>query len=1142
MSINKELPLLIDSKITPSSEHKDKWCPMKQAVNFIRNIRTSKVDEKGAARQYLTLVSGIPTPWARAKIFNYAIAYISNKNPQDEDTGLIRYFEMLVDEWKGLLAAIAIKPDRFTFSAPVTLADDPARLSPYPFLNTLGTMLFEDKPYWIHTKEQNRNNPKIQLLYYNNKLVGATSPFTIFFTGVNYGNIAPDCADIPWFDREQGMFINPDESIKRDGENLQKLFIFVNNIIKNHEDYKQAITENFGDDRRPDLLFVNRMIEVLSKWSDRLRELAIRETNKELSENGGVLPHLKQLEGPLSILLRNEFKVYWNSNSFSKKPDAGSKIIESLDDLFIPGDYIAGWNDSTGRMDEGAVYYLKVKDYQDNNAPVSYFALPLSKLGLEIFGNSLKEMLQGGMADDSKLSLTAEIKKDNHDILAVKLTIEVDGEKVPKDKEFQIRWIGSNRKVMIWPNFVSNIWNKYYLYSEYPSNEKGTCFIPEYKTGFKGGKTIDLPKTQDGQPIYPVKHLVKYPIGEVSSDSHHYEILQSEVPFERFRTEINEKGETIEAGYLVIKDKFIEDKTSDKVFNENSKAIIGFDFGSNNTCVNYAVNTGNAQPIPFSNRRVMIVGHENESGRLAESDELLFFSNEGTFGNNGQVKSWLHEHDIEYIQEGTADEIAGGVPVNEKNICVVEMTEEKIRTQVGNLYYDMKWLSTESGINKKTAFIKTLWTQICADLYAQGQVPETLRWSYPSSMITADVNNYSRLFNSLAARDMPFVSSAEIPRVETEKRTESEAVCSYALTMNFEPTSDQFVVGIDVGGSTSDILIIGKGSLDGGAGTDNILYSQSSVRLAAGVFFKAIINSPSFRRALVNFHKSGKTRIHVENIEEIIDSTNKAKGPYFLNNIFDQLQGEREFYEFYDDMFRNVPYVFTIPAYVTGLLVCYSGMLTANVIRKQGLEDKIKYAVVQPFGKGGRLFDWMNLFDKDVVYEFYSKCFSLGMNNDAVKLKFHKITPDNKSEVSKGLVAEHKIVKDENENYEVWGEAGVKYIRSGEVLELGEFDNIDSSLFENVENFDFTASGEVFRKYMDILSDLLNHKLGVLKDSSALYETENLRYITSFFRNDREYRKVQNEKDKKSVYSMPILIAEGLHYLEEVIIPKIFNR
>ena len=74
-------------------------------------------------------------------------------------------------------------------------------------------------------------------------------------------------------------------------------------------------------------------------------------------------------------------------------------------------------------------------------------------------------------------------------------------------------------------------------------------------------------------------------------------------------------------------------------------------------------------------------------------------------------------------------------------------------------------------------------------------------------------------------------------------------------------------LGIDVGGSTSDILLIAKNPQDSNKPS---LFRESSVRLAAGVFFDAVIKSEQFRQALVDFHEGHNTNVHIENIKDVL--------------------------------------------------------------------------------------------------------------------------------------------------------------------------------------------------------------------------------------------------------------------------------
>lgn len=57
-------------------------------------------------------------------------------------------------------------------------------------------------------------------------------------------------------------------------------------------------------------------------------------------------------------------------------------------------------------------------------------------------------------------------------MLAVSLVVEIDGESVTlNDREYKIQWVQNQGKVIAWPNFVSEKWNKYYLFSEYTDGD-----------------------------------------------------------------------------------------------------------------------------------------------------------------------------------------------------------------------------------------------------------------------------------------------------------------------------------------------------------------------------------------------------------------------------------------------------------------------------------------------------------------------------------------------------------------------------------------------------------------------------------------------------------------------------------------------
>ena len=99
------------------------------------------------------------------------------------------------------------------------------------------------------------------------------------------------------------------------------------------------------------------------------------------------------------------------------------------------------------------MYYLRVPDLSDGSC--SYFSLPLSEQGIDIFKNSLSSLL-GYSSTSGNTKLTAKINDAGQ--LAVTLVVEIDGEPVTLNKrEYKIQWMTSNGRVILWPNFVLSL-------------------------------------------------------------------------------------------------------------------------------------------------------------------------------------------------------------------------------------------------------------------------------------------------------------------------------------------------------------------------------------------------------------------------------------------------------------------------------------------------------------------------------------------------------------------------------------------------------------------------------------------------------------------------------------------------------------
>lgn len=1126
--------LLIKSYTTLTTGTQGNWNDLNMASSYIQGIQTGKILEDVSADKIAALISGVPTPWARAKLFKFALGTLANPDPAISNSGLTQFYEMLHGEWRGLLALMALYSDRIRISKPVVMN---AKGGDYEIASAFGRMLFNDKDIWSNQDVLAKDpdaQPYIHLLYYKDQLIGGTSPLTGVFTGVNYSNLN-GMDDISWY--RNGKLEDPMPYLSP--EQLQKLYLFVKNMNGNLDAFENKVNQFRQDEQRVNIDGFKSMSrdwesEILQKAHGNLR-------------NMGPIPTYGALSCPFNVLFCSDVPVYMKPDfTFTYVNGTDYQKIGDIQNLLSSDSYVLGWAEDAEqrqKRSEAPVYYLQVKDLHSGS--MCYFTIPLSEMGIDIFKNRFAELLDYNAGGNSHI--TASIS-DNGDMLSVSMVVEIDGESVTLNtREYQIEWMEDMGRVIMWPNFVSDRWNKYYMYTEFTADAKNR-FQPIFK--FEGNIIRDgnekfftpqyeaAPNEELGVNIKP---LITYPAGKVE-DLPKYNIIAADKPFEGLLATVQKGGHDERAGYLMLRHSIIKDLSS---IDMKSTAVVGIDFGSNNTCVYYNANDRGAMPVQFENNRAVLVGNENDNKKAnAGNDELLFFTNYPA--ENGQLKSWLHEHDSRYNCYNQSEEVAGGVPVNRPNVVVREMDEFEIKTQAGILHYNMKWLDNQKGLEKKRAYLKSIWLQTCAFLYKNKIRPEEISWSHPGSMMESDVNDYDKIFNDL--QKIYPITTGRKPEINESYPTEAEAVCSFALSQDFGLASNNMFLGIDVGGSTSDILLLGKDPNNGNKAT---LFRESSVRLAAGVFFDAVIKSDTFRQALVNFHESNQRAVYVSNIRDVLTEANKA--PYYLNNIFDQLKTLDDYENFYDTINRDAKFVFTIPAYVTGLLLYYSGMLIGKTIKDNNL-DNIDRIDILSFGKGGRIFHWLrNSAGNRATREYYSTCLNAGVHcvtNVELTVKYRdEIEVDNKAEVAKGLCDPKDVVKKQKaEDHDICGEIGVKYlIPGGSMKSLSVEDELTGDYFsDDMGNFDFSGITN-FEAFMDIFIEFVSQKtkLYAKADSELRDDLSDLpSKIASFIcNNDREYKKAKDKAKSGEGfhYHQPIIIAEGICFLS-TLIRKAFNQ
>lgn len=1122
--------LLIQSYTTLNTGIQGDWNELNMANSYIQGIQTGDILDNVNAQTLNAIISGVPSPWARAKLFKYALDTINNPNPEIDNGGLLNFYQILHGEWRGLLATIALYPDRIRFSSPVYMnvkGDD------YDIASAFGRMLFDDKDIWCNQENLAKNpdaQPFIHLIYYRNQPVGGTTPLTGVFTGVDYSKLGESASDINWY--RNGKFEDPTRYLTQ--QQVQKVYLFIVNLNKNVAAFERMINSQRNGKMPIDLSGLKGMARA---WE---RELSC---NGDNLRDVGPIARYSSLQPPFLALFKSEVPVYLKPDfTFTYVNDGDYQTIGDIQDLLSSDEYVVGWIEPQSqrpKLSDAPVYYIQVKDIETGDT--AYFSVPLSETGIDIFKNKLDTILEYGGNANTKL--TAHITDAG--MLAVSLVVEIDGESVTlNDREYKIQWVQNQGKVIAWPNFVSDKWNKYYLFSEYTDGDTEQ-FFPIFKIGGEIVKTIDgdfltsrYSPTPEEERQVDIKRLATYPSGQ-SENLPKYNIISSNKPICGLSAKVKVAGKSIGAGFLMMRPDLIRDLTTVGMISE---AVVGIDFGSNNTCVYYNPDDRGASPIVFGNYRAVLVGRENNNPKaIAENNELLFFTNYPS--ENGQLKSWLHEHDSRYVGANQSAEVAGGVPVNRPNVRVQEMTEWHIITQAGKLHYNMKWLDGDEGCEKKRAFLKSVWLQACAFLYTKRVHPEQILWSYPGSMMTPDRDDLEGIFKDLC-KITPF---GHRPELANNLFTEAEAACSYAMSQEFGLNSNNMLLGIDVGGSTSDILLIAKNPQNNNKSS---LFRESSVRLAAGVFFDAVKKSEQYRQALVSFHDGHNTSVYVENIKEIIDHPDKA--PYYLNSIFDQLKDQDDYDAFYASLSANAKFVFTIPAYVCGLLLFYSGMLIGKTIKlnRLGYIDRIE---LMPFGKGGRLFHWLrHASSSRTTNEFYSSCVNAGLQliipDKVVSVKYHEeIENNNKTEVARGLCENKELaIVDALNDCDICGENGVRFNKDGSIVSIAPDDEISGEHFsDDMSCFDFSGV-QNFENFMNIFIKFVSKdtKLYQRAEESLREEISDLpTRIISFCTNDSEYKKAaKNNKNGDGFhYHQPIIIAEGACFLKSLI-SKVFNQ
>jgi len=785
MSKIKALAIKVHPKTEPQGVEYG-WDKIPQLEVFTRNIIIPEiaVDQDGTSSVNIgSIVSGIPSVFARASLFENALNNVLDKDA--DAAGLMLFYKSLLSEWKGFISCLAlnykdieINRVKLTYSDGKKVMDTENIYEP---TGAFGNVLFERQPLWCdqslaHNVEK---EPFIDVISFNGNVVGGTSPDCFLFTSVSYNIKEP----YPFVNIQNGRFVDPLKSELRPDE-LNKIYGYAKHILENIEPFRRYF-DGLSEGIRPSY---ENIIACLQDWMEDMVTYQQKHNFGKLDNQ--TPPEVGSLFGhPFGKLFNYSTLLYGSEGIIRNIPGIESSIEFDPKDLLLPDsteivqiDFGREGAETKGYLSNKPILLLAAETKgQPNN--YAYFALPLTPLALNVFGANLEALT--GLTDTSnvrsRISAVYSPTDSDREKLIVHLKLFTDtGHEIVRQVVYNV--ISDSilgKDILMWPNFISRQWNRYFMYSEIPHND--TKF---QATPFIGNVNDDLFRIavdEKGIPLYLASKgratVIPDKYGDIKTQLHitstnavadnkyKYEIYESNQPFKGVK--FAHAG--IDCGFGIIRyngsgsDQFLPQNMLN-THRDLAPAFLGVDFGSTNSSISYYSDSKKAvsDSLKLTNKRVSLLSSDvkNNDERPAIEDEIFFFQNDEILTNS--IKSVLTIHDPRRIVNENniqsdsllAQTIKGGFPCFEKNLPIDSAKDNRYilsynRVGKAELIYNMKWSTQSVDKSYKTAYLSSLMLHVYAQLFIEGHEPHTLKWSYPSSMGKDLLSEYRSIWNSL---------------------------------------------------------------------------------------------------------------------------------------------------------------------------------------------------------------------------------------------------------------------------------------------------------------------------------------------------------------------------------------------------------
>lgn len=416
----KSLTIDVNTSAIPSGDL-NKWKELGNTSVFIKNIITPQLSKQTNVGQ---LVSGIPTAFARVDLFKTALDHVATSGGDKTPNNLVGYYSQLVDEWKGLIACMALDYAHISVrKIELSYSDgkDVAKTNNvYEPKGAFGNMLLRRRNRWCdqNLTDNQTATPFINVIKYRNTVVGATAPESLLFTSTGYKCDASD--ERPWIDVLTGKFIDPLKSSMNPMQ-VATLHAYVSHILQGlgeAEEYYKSLPAGEG---------VNYISirTLLNSWKQEIEERAARD-GFELSI-GSTPPVSAAFGGPFEKLFCHKDILNGVEGVISETEMNGGVEFDPKNLLLEDNAHIAKLDLNVGATEFKNLPILvltaDVKGMQDK----AYFALPLSAQGLNVFGKNVATLVgmsgsSSAIASTLKATYDPSVRTDNLEVILTLVT------------------------------------------------------------------------------------------------------------------------------------------------------------------------------------------------------------------------------------------------------------------------------------------------------------------------------------------------------------------------------------------------------------------------------------------------------------------------------------------------------------------------------------------------------------------------------------------------------------------------------------------------------------------------------------------------------------------------------------------------